>query len=136
MMKTEPTKSSSLKFIHYPLCLLLCMSACPISYSAGLPVPTHNSPHFLILVSKTQNNKKHRMHLYSNDQEDQILFSVNGPEGNTYQLYLFNMDGHMVTQANAASRETRVLSGIAKGNYLFEVFTHDEQVESGQLTIR
>jgi hypothetical protein len=136
MMKTVPTKALSLKFIHYPLCLMLCMSACPVSFSAALPVTRHNSPRFQILVSKTQNNKKHRMRLYSNDREDQILFSVNGPEGNTYQLYLFDMDGHMVTQANAGSRETRVLNGIERGNYLFEVFTHDEQVESGQLTIK
>jgi hypothetical protein len=49
---------------------------------------------------------------------------------------VFDMDGHLVVQTQAQNHETQAVNGISRGNYFFEVFTNDEQVESGQLMIK
>ena len=65
-----------------------------------------------------------------------LFFSATGEEGKVYQLYLFDMDGRLVSQTRIRSRETTVLTNISEGNFLFEVFTDDERIENGQLTVR
>jgi len=46
------------------------------------------------------------------------------------------MDGRLVSQTNIRNRETTVLTNITEGNFLFEVFTDDERIENGQVTVR
>ncbi len=44
--------------------------------------------------------------------------------------------GGWYSQAHIRNKETTVLTTISEGNYLFEVFTDDERIENGQLTVR
>jgi sugar (pentulose or hexulose) kinase len=89
-----------------------------------------------IQISKAQTSRKHRIKLYSDARQQVLFFSANGNEGKVYQLYLFDMDGRLVSQTRIRSRETTVLTNISEGNFLFEVFTDDERIENGQLTVR
>jgi len=89
-----------------------------------------------IQINKAQTSKKHKIKLYSDARQQVLFFSANGDEGKVYQLYLFDMDGRLVSQTRIRSRETTVLSNISEGNFLFEVFTDDERIENGQLTVR
>ena len=89
-----------------------------------------------IQISKAQTSKKHRIKLYSDARQQVLFFSAAGDEGKVYQLYLFDMDGRLVSQTRIRSRETTVLTNISEGNFLFEVFTDDERIENGQLTVR
>lgn len=89
-----------------------------------------------IQVSKGQTSKKHKIRLYPDARQQVLFFSANGEEGRVYQLFLFDMDGRLVSQAHIRNKETTVLTTIAEGNYLFEVFTDDERIENGQLTVR
>jgi hypothetical protein len=88
-----------------------------------------------IQVSKAQTSKKNRIKLYPDARQQVLFFSANGEEGKVYQLYLFDMDGRLVNRAQIRNKETTVLTTIAEGNYLFEVFTDDERIENGQLTV-
>jgi hypothetical protein len=89
-----------------------------------------------IQVSKSQTSKKNKIRLYPDARQQVLFFSANGEEGKVYQLFLFDMDGRLVSQTRIKSRETTVLTNISEGNFLFEVFTDDERIENGQLTVR
>jgi hypothetical protein len=89
-----------------------------------------------IQVSKSQASKKHKIRLYPDARQQVLFFSANGEDGKVYQLFLFDMDGRLVSQTHIRNRETTVLTNISEGNFLFEVFTDDERIENGQLTVR
>jgi hypothetical protein len=89
-----------------------------------------------IQVSMAQKNRKNKIKLYPDARQQVLFFSANGEDRRVYQLYLFDMDGKLVNQASIRNRETTVLSNITEGNYLFEVFSDDERIESGQLSVK
>jgi hypothetical protein len=135
-MKTIPKKKISLVSFCYPLCIAIGMSAAATAYAGNPSAESNHITRYLVLVTKAQNNKKHNVRLYSNDRQDELLFTVSGPEGKNYQLFVFDMDGKLVCQAKIQNRETSIINRILKGNYFFEVFSNDEQVESGQLRVK
>ena len=89
-----------------------------------------------IQVSKSQTSRKYKIKLYPDARQQVLFFSASGEEGKVYQLFLFDMDGRLVSQTRIRSKETTVLTNISEGNFLFEVFTDDERIENGQLTVR
>lgn len=89
-----------------------------------------------IQVSTAQSSKKHKIRLYPDARQQVLFFSANGQDGKVYQLFLFDMDGRLVSQTHIRNKETTVLTNISEGNFLFEVFTDDERIENGQLTVR
>jgi hypothetical protein len=89
-----------------------------------------------ILVSLAQKSKKNKIKLYPDARQQVLFFSANGEDKRIYQLYLFDMDGKLVNQTSIRNRETTVLTNISEGNYLFEVFSDDERIENGQLTVK
>ncbi len=132
-MKTVPKSLCCLS-----CAILLLMMESNLSYAAGNTPKAgiYTDIRYSVVVNKTQNNRQHKIRLYTEAGQESLLFTVNGVEGKNYQLYVFDMDGKLVTQANIHNRETSVLNNISKGNYLFEVLINDEQVESGQLTVK
>ena len=89
-----------------------------------------------IQVNKSLISKKSKIKLFPDARQQVLFFSVNGDDKRIYQLYLFDMDGRLVNQASIRNRETTVLTELAEGNYLFEVFTDDERIENGHLVVR
>ena len=89
-----------------------------------------------IHVSTAQSSRKHKIRLYPDARQQVLFFSANGQDGKVYQLFLFDMDGRLVSQTHIRNKETTVLTNISEGNFLFEVFTDDERIENGQLTVR
>ena len=89
-----------------------------------------------IEIIKAQTNKKYRVRIYPNAQHTVIFFSASGQNGKVYQLYLFDLDGKLTKQTHIRNKETTVLTNIVKGNYTFEVFSDDERIENGVVTIK
>ncbi|HUB61426.1 MAG TPA: T9SS type A sorting domain-containing protein [Puia sp.] len=118
---------------------LQCSAHAAFAISGGTTSPTPDTGSgtiHSIQVSKAQSSKKHKIRLYPDARQQVLFFSANGEDGKVYQLYLFDMDGRLVNQAQIRNKETTVLTTISEGNYLFEVFTDDERIENGQLTVR
>ena len=145
MIRTEHPKKTTLpatlmgSVTALSLALFLQTSVLAASGPPGMPAPTHQAGSdtiHSIQVSKAQTSKKHKIKLYPDARQQVLFFSANGEEGKVYQLFLFDMDGRLVSQAHIRNKETTVLTTIAEGNYLFEVFTDDERIENGQLTVR
>lgn len=116
------------------LTIVLLLTGAHTSIGCPLPVPTYSID--TILVQKQVTSKKHRIKLYPNAEQDVLFFSVRGSEGKVYQLFLFDVAGNLIKQANVKGRQTTVIDNIEKGNYLFEVFSDDERIENGQVIIR
>jgi len=89
-----------------------------------------------IVIQKQFSNKKHNIRLYPNANQEVLFFSARGEAGRVYQLFLFDIDGKLVKQANIKNNQTTVLNKIEKGNYLFEIFSDDERIENGQVIVR
>ena len=88
-----------------------------------------------IIVTKTQVSKKCTIRIYPNATHEVLFFSVNGGEKKVYDLFIFNMDGKLVSRTQVRNRETTLLKSFAKGSYFFEVFSNDERIENGNMTI-
>ncbi len=89
-----------------------------------------------VITSKSVKNKKHRIRFFNANNASNLLFTVDGTEGKTYKLYIFDLEGRLITQANIHNRETSLLNDIPAGGYLFDVFMDDKKIESGQLTLK
>jgi len=146
MMKTVPLTKTTLPtnlkgcLTAFGLALFVQFSA---SAAVGPPACGHDPLSFRgsdtihsIQVSKAQSSKKIKIRLYPDARQQVLFFSANGEDGKVYQLFLFDMDGRLVSQTNIRNRETTVLTNITEGNFLFEVFTDDERIENGQVTVR
>jgi hypothetical protein len=92
--------------------------------SAGFPpgmqnpstsVHTYGDTIHSIKVNKSLKSKKGRIELYPDARQQVLFFSAKGKDGNN---------------------ETTVLTNISGGNFLYEVFSDDERIENGNLTVR
>jgi len=104
--------------------------------SDALSVSLRSPARDTILVQVQTSSKKHKIKLYPNATHEVLFFSVEGESGKAYQLFMFNLSGILVKQANIKTNQTTVLNNIEKGNYLFEIFSNDERIENGQVIIR
>lgn len=110
------------------------------STANACPATITHSPADTILVQKQITSKKYKIRLYPNATHEVLFFSASGSasqaDGKVYQLYLFDLDGNLVKQANIRNKQTTVLNNIEKGRYMFEVFSDDERIETGHLFVR
>lgn len=132
-MKTiVPLKGILIALLALAVVLLLSFSL--FASTSGNRVTTPNRD--TIEIIKAQTNKKYRVRMYPNAQHTVIFFSASGQNGKVYQLYLFDLDGKLTKQTHIRNKETTVLTNIVKGNYTFEVFSDDERIENGVVTIK
>jgi hypothetical protein len=136
MLKTVPMKTTIRQCIGY-LSVVLVFLAVENSSMAADKIPVAGKlVHYSVSFNKTQNNKKHKIRLYSNAASGKVQCSVIGVHGTRYELYVFNMYSQLITQTTILSGETAALDRVSRGNYLFEVLVNDEHIERGQLTVK
>jgi hypothetical protein len=132
-MKTiVPLKRIFIAFILTAAILLLLLDSFAAPLSSGVPSGVRDT----IYITKAQTNKKYKVRMYPNAEHNVLFFSASGQSGKVYQLYLFDLDGRLFKQTHIRNKETTVLTNIVKGNYTFEVFSDDERIENGVLTIK
>ncbi|MEP6747677.1 MAG: T9SS type A sorting domain-containing protein [Bacteroidota bacterium] len=89
-----------------------------------------------ILVNKLLTSKKYKVKIYPGASNEVLFFTASGEEGKVYQLFLFDIEGNMVKQTQIRNKQTTILTNFNKGSYTFEVFSDDEHIENGTLTIK
>jgi hypothetical protein len=111
---------------------LILLTTTQFSYAGGsLPVVSNN-----VMVTKNLNNKKHKVKLFTASDYKTLLFTVDGMEMEQYTLFIFDLEGRLITQSVILNRETGILPEITSGTYLYEVLAADAKVENGQLKIK
>ena len=134
-MKTLLLQRKKISFVVAAVCMLLTgfnKSFADSRNQNSLSTSLKDS----IIVTKTQTNKKYKVKLYPNATSEVLFFSASGEDGKVYQFYLFDMDGKLIKQTQIRNRETTLITKIEKGTYLFEVFSDDERIENGNLTVK
>ena len=137
MKRFVPLKSFAVRSV--PAIIVVMLLAASLQ-SYAVPAEAYKSPevHYFdsIFVEKQFTSKKYRVRLYPNANQQVLFFSASGESGRVYQLFLFDMDGTLVKQANIRNKQTTVINNLEKGVYLFEVFSDDERIENGKVTVR
>jgi hypothetical protein len=129
MMKTIRERISGKT--RRPLLALVFMMTTLLSYAGGLfPVPT------AVMITKNLNNRKHKVKLFTASDYKTLLFTVDGVQGQRYTLFVFDLEGKLITQTVIQNRETGILPEIGAGAYLYEVLADDKKVETGQLKVK
>lgn len=88
-----------------------------------------------IIVKKNNNYRSSKVSIYPDAAQKILFFNVNGSSGKVYQLFVFDMSGNIVKQAEIRSKQTTFIKDIEKGNYLFEVFSNDDRIGEGQIAV-
>lgn len=112
--------------------IAIAMVVLTLSFSVA-SASDHNDT---ILVQKQVTSKRIKAKLYPDANHEALFFSVRGNNEKVYQLFLFDMAGKLVKQANIRNKQITVVDNFEKGNYLFEIFSNDERIENGQVIIR
>ena len=109
-----------------------------IFISAQLPVRAESgcSGKDSILVNKLLTSKKYKIKIYPGATQEVLFFNASGEDGKVYQFFLFDIEGNMVKQTQIRNKQTTILTNFNKGCYTFEVFSDDEHIENGTLTIK
>ena len=89
-----------------------------------------------IIIKSTASGKNMETKLYSTSSGATLYFSSTGVNGKVFQLFLFDMDGRLTKLSQVRYRETTALAQLEKGQYMFEVFSRDDRIENGSITIR
>ena len=114
--------------------MLFCLLAVDLT---ELRAQSHGRHGDTIVIHKQQvGSRKHGIKLYPDANHQVLFFSAKGSYGKAYQIYIFDIDGRLVKQANIKYKQTTVLENIEKGDYSFEVFSDDQRIEQGKVTVR
>jgi hypothetical protein len=138
MKKTIRSKKISLQLFILPVVALFVLSAFSIPGNAGpIKKPYGKTPVYdTIVVDKFSENKKCKIRMFPDAYKQVLLISADSRQKKDYRFYMFDMDGKLVNEADIHNRETTIFDNIEKGNYLFEIFSNDERIENGKLSIK
>lgn len=89
-----------------------------------------------ILVRILQSRTPPAFELYPDVSQEVLLFTAKGGKGKVYQLFLFSVEGKLIRQTQVRSKETTLLPGLTRGDYLFEVFSNDDRIGNGNITVK
>ncbi|MEJ7737287.1 MAG: T9SS type A sorting domain-containing protein [Chitinophagaceae bacterium] len=125
---------TTMRYALVCFCLIVVLSSNRTMNKIGVPEqgPYHGS----IIIKISQHSKIHRIKLYPNVTNEVLFFMAQGEQGKIYQLFVFDMDGKLVKQTQVNNRETTVLSAFEKGDYLIEIFSNDERIENGSISVK
>ncbi len=135
-MKTQ--KNPAFKSVYIKLMVVLLLSAFTSTIVKGSKEYPRTSQylHDSIRVEKSQISRIHKIRLFPNVTKEVLFFTAEGEEGKVYQLFVFDIEGKLSKQTQVRNRETTLLGRFEKGIYLYEVFSNDDRIENGSITIK
>ena len=113
--------------------MLFVVVQSPVKANASSPVPLFKDS---IVINKLLTSKKYKIKIYPGASHEVLFFNASGEEGKVYQFYVFDVDGTLVKQTQIRNKQTTMVTNFSKGCYTFEVFSDDEHIENGTLTIK
>ncbi|HEY4876603.1 MAG TPA: hypothetical protein VIH86_13585 [Puia sp.] len=127
MKKTIQTKKQK---SHFVFCLLLIAISSPAFASA------YSACSDTAVITKISGNKNQIIQDYSGADKQTLFFSAKLKQKKNCRFYMFDMDGTLVAENNIYNKQGVEFTNMQKGNYYFEIFSEDERIENGTLTIK
>ena len=116
------------------LLLMVILSMATITNEAKASMAAFGAPDSII-INKSKVSRKCTISIYPNASHEVLFFSATGKEGKLFDLFIFDMEGKLMKRTQVRNRETTLIATFEKGNYFFEVFSNDERIENGNMTI-
>lgn len=118
------------------MCMLLALAVMMLVQNAATASPLPLQYADSIVINKLLISKKYKVKIYPNARQEVIFFNASGEDGKVYQLFVFDVEGNLVKQTQIRNKQTTMMANFNKGCYTFEVFSDDEHIENGTLTIK
>lgn len=123
--------------INLSALFLLAMPCKPAAAGKTLPASVSRMPgRNSIIINRQLVSRKHKIRLYPDVKQEAMFFYASGEKGKIYQLFLFDMSGSLIKQTSVLNKQTTLVHMDIKGTYLFEVFSNDERIESGEVHVK
>ena len=134
MKTTLPGNRNLVQPVLYTLfgVLLFMLVQLPAKANASPEQPYKDS----IVVNKMLTSKKYKIKIYPGANQEVLFFNASGEDGKVYQFYLFDLDGTLIKQTQIRNKQTSIITNFNKGCFTFEIFSDDEHIENGTLTIK
>lgn len=68
-------------------------------------------------------------------KKGRLRFSSHCKQDRNLTISLFDMHGKLVRQVLVRTNQTSSFSEISRGNYFFEIFSNDQRIENGSITV-
>lgn len=120
--------------------MMLTTIVCAVALVPALPARATRSARICpdsdsIVIHKKIISKAHKIGLYPDALHRSLFFTVRGVQGKVYQLYVFDLDGHLIRQTEIRNKQTTYISEMEKGIYLFDVFCDDDRIGKGKIAV-
>ncbi len=134
MKTTLPVNRSVMQPVIYTIfgVLIFMLAQLPFKAGATTQKPFTDS----IVINKLLTSKKYKIKIYPGANQEVLFFNASGEDGKVYQFYLFDLDGTLVKQTQIRNKQTSIITNFNKGCFTFEIFSDDEHIENGTLTIK
>jgi len=83
-----------------------------------------------VMYEKVAVNFKH------NKEKNELGVIVKSTTAETFQLFIFSMDGELVKEAAVSKLKTTTIKNLKRGYYMYECFDNDKRMERGNLLIK
>lgn len=111
--------------------VFLCLTMKGLAGQTAETFPANDT----IIIERKIISKSHKIKIYSDAKQEVLFFSAQGGHARTYQFYLFDIDGKLLRQLSIKNKNITLLENMEKGNYQFEVFSNDERIEAGHVSV-
>lgn len=119
-----------------PKLVLSCLLFTGVAQHGRAAANAPHSPGDSIFIIKQAVSRSYKIALYPDADQKVVFFSVKGEDGRAYQLFLFDLEGRLITQTEIRNRQTTVIRDLQKGTYEFDVFSDDIKIGNGQMTVK
>ena len=127
-------KHHPFRLLLLPLALILLIVVVAEANSSCTIMMHRYNDSILVRLSFTKVYGKIKLHRGATN--DVLYFSALSTDKRLYQLFVFDMDGKLVSQTQVRNLETSYLPKFEKGHYLFEIFSNDDRIEHGSLVVK
>ncbi len=105
-------------------------------FTNATKMPGVNQPNnFLDLPAIKKDKSKNVIRLYPNPSSDgRINISANNTE--PLHFYVFDVSGTLIHQITLKGKNKYKIANLKRGIYIYDVFSKDESIEHGKITVK
>ena len=96
-----------------------------------------NNSVYLPVISSSVEEKKINVRIYPNPSTNGTVYiSSNHNSNKELQFYVFDLEGTMMHNIKLNAKGKKIISGLRKGVYMYDVFKNDESIERGKIIVK
>ncbi len=111
-------------------------SGLPAEFGRSRSIPGEEKPARKKAGAKTYATKNNPIKIYPDALGKEMHVISRITDGKEIDFFVFDLQGTLVHNYRFKSKEHRKITGLAKGSYVYRVFSGDEETAAGKFEIR